>query len=142
MKRREQTEILVNCDEVFLKQLSDEVESCHDVRMIDEPGLSLTMVKVRESAQNSLFYLCEVLVSECRVQINNKIGIGIIIGSEFRKAYYLSLIDAAYSVKSPLIEKWEPIIKEEKEKQRIQRIKANSSIMKTKIDFETMDVEI
>lgn len=142
MKRKELTEILVHCEESFLQRLSGEVEEHHNVTIIDEPALSLTMVKMRESAQNSLFYLCEVLVSECRVQIDNKIGIGIIVGNDFAKAYHLACIDAAYTTQSSLLQKWLPLLNEEREKQRKQQHKENSAIMKTKINFETMDNNI
>ncbi len=140
MKRKERTEVLVHCSEKFLRKLSDEVQANYEVVVLDEPSLSLAMVKVREGAQNSLFYLCEVLVSECRVQIEGSIGIGIIKGIEEDKAYCLALIDAAFTAGLGITEGWIPLIKEEREKQKLNRIKINSSIMKTKVNFESMDV--
>ena len=40
------------------------------------------MVKVRESAQRTLFYLGEVLITECKVMINGFLGIGMVKGHE------------------------------------------------------------
>lgn len=139
MKRLERTKILVNCEKEFLKEWSDIFSKEDKPIMISEPENSLVMVKMRESAQNSLFYLCEVLVSQARVQINDKIGIGLIKGDDLDKAYYLAVIDAAYQNKKDLSAFDDALRKQ----QHLQQLKAKinvQNILKTKVSFETMDI--
>lgn len=140
MKRKERTEILVHCDKSFLKKWSDIFEKQERFEIIEKPSQSLVMVKMRESAQNTLFYLCEVLVSEARVECNGKIGIGIIQGIENKSAYYLAVIDAAYQCEFNEIALFEKELLEEKKKQLIEKHHKVAKVMKTKVNFETMDI--
>lgn len=142
MKRKERTEILVHCDMTFLKEWSSKLNKYAKFITVEKPSHSLTMVKVRESAQNSLFYLCEVLVSESRVMCEGKIGIGIIQGMDLEKAYCLAVIDAAYNANLSLTKKLDEDLMVEKVKLDLQKQKKKSDVMKTKVDFHTMDLEV
>ena len=96
MKRKERTKILVHCEKEFLQAWADRFDKEAPYQVLEKPSQSLTMVKMRESAQKSLFYLCEVLISEARVECNGVIGIGMIQGIEEEKAYALAVIDAHF----------------------------------------------
>ena len=95
MKRKERTRILVHCSNEFLTQWAQYFEQQTQFHVIEEPKNALTMLRMRESAQHSLFYLGEVLVSETRVKCRDTIGIGLIQGNELEKSYALAVIDAA-----------------------------------------------
>ena len=82
MNRRKRTEILIDGSPSFAKELASEIERNYDIHILSEPQHALTMIKMRETAKNSLFYLGEVLVTETKVQINNQVGIGIVVGTE------------------------------------------------------------
>ncbi|MEQ2527337.1 phosphonate C-P lyase system protein PhnG [Bacillaceae bacterium CLA-AA-H227] len=140
MKRRRRTEILINGSQMLAETLAKTITEHYDVRVIQEPENGLVMMKVRETSKKNLFYPGEVLVTECKVQINGAIGIGIITGDQPDLACNLAVIDAAYEANFPETKEWSQLL--EQEEQNIMKAKAaeNQSILKTKVNFETMDV--
>jgi alpha-D-ribose 1-methylphosphonate 5-triphosphate synthase subunit PhnG len=141
MNRRRRTAILIDGSPSFAKDLAREIERNYAVRILSEPQHALTMIKLRETAKNSLFYLGEVLVTETKVQINNKIGIGIVVGNEEELSYELAVIDAAYQGALKETEGWTLLFKEEERRIHENKETRESAILKTKVDFEMMDVE-
>lgn len=142
MVRKERTEILVNSPIAFLKKLANIIESQYELSTIEKPNSGLVMMKMRESAKKHLFYLGEVFVTECKVLLNDVIGLGIIQGSHSKKAHCLAVIDAAYNAHVPetilldrLLEKASHELKEAKRHQI-------AHLLKTKVDFETLDEEV
>lgn len=140
MKRKERTEILIHCENSFLDFWVKKLETENQFSLLEEPSHSLTMVKVRESAQYYFFYLCEVLISEAKVRCQDKIGIGMIQGIDLDKAKSLAIIDAAYEAQLPIIAELDEALKEEQERQREQMLLKADQIQKTKVNFEVMDV--
>lgn len=98
------------------------------------------MVKMREAAQKSLFYLGEVFVTEAKVQIKDKLGIGIVTGNNQELAYYLAVIDAAYNAGLEETANWEQRLLDEEIKIKKKAEKEQRKILMTKVNFETMDV--
>lgn len=140
MKRKRRTEILIRGNKKLSNILREEIESKYKITVINEPNYGLVMIKTRESAQNTLFYLGETLVTEATVYVNGKIGLGIVQGDEPELAYNLAVIDGAYNVNAIETEKWKKLlIEEEKEIEKLDKIK-NNKILETKVKFETMDV--
>lgn len=140
MKRVDRTRILVHCDNEFIHHWANQFASLTTVETISKPEHSLVMVKMRESAQQSLFYLTEVLVSQARVKMNNSIGLGIVQGNDLDKAYDLAIIDAGYMQDSELNKSFIEALLQQKALQDIKARKETTSIMKTKVSFETMDI--
>ncbi len=140
MKRRRRTEILINgtCDlaEVFAKSILNHYE----VNVIQEPENSLVMVKMRETSKKSLFYPGEVFVTESKVQIQDNIGIGIVWGDQPELAYQLAIIDAAFIARLPETIEWIDRLLQEEKKLQANEASVNHSILKTKVNFETMDI--
>lgn len=98
------------------------------------------MVKLRESAQQSLFYIGEVLVTETKVKIQNIFGLGLIREMEPELSRALAIIDAAYNGNFQETKQWVPVLEQLKlelaqEQQNIKR-----SIERTKVQFNTMSV--
>ncbi|MBS4192564.1 phosphonate C-P lyase system protein PhnG [Bacillus sp. FJAT-49705] len=140
MKRKRRTEILINSPDELAEELAKEIEQIYLLKVVQEPENGLVMLKVRETAKKSLFYLGEVFVTECKVKIQDSIGIGIVKGDKPKLAYYLAIIDAAYGASLRETRAWTSIL-EEKEKELLeQKIAHNQEILKTKVSFETMDV--
>lgn len=140
MKRKKRTEILIRGNETLAKRFSKEVEKNHEVKIIEEPSYGLVMIKARESAKNTLFYLGETLVTESKVYVNGEIGLGIVQGDKPELAYNLAVIDGAYNANIPEIESFnECLITEEIEIKKIDEIE-NNKILKSKVNFETMNV--
>lgn len=140
MNRRKRTEILIDGSRNFAKELASEIESNYDIQILSEPQHALTMIKMRETAKKSLFYLGEVLVTETKVQINNKFGIGIVVGNEEELSYELAVIDAAYQANLKETENWTLLFKEEEQRIYENKEKREVAILKTKVNFEMMDV--
>lgn len=120
-------------------RMAETIEGSYPIEMISEPHEALTMIKVRETAKNSLFYLGEVLVTETKVRVAGKLGIGLVKGHEAQLSHALAVIDAAYSADLPETQEWQGILEQlelagEKEIDRKQR-----ELARTKVNFETMN---
>ena len=139
MKRRKRTEILVKADPIFVQKLRKEVESRHDVKVIDEAENGLMMIKMRETAKKSLFYLGEVLTTEAKVQVNGVLGIGIIRGDEPELAYDLAVVDAAFNGRLPVTKAWERLLLTEELAINERMKQKQCQIMATKVNFDVMD---
>ncbi len=97
------------------------------------------MVKARESAKNGLFYIGELLVTEAKVQIEGRIGIGIVAGDEPQAARELAVIDAACNAALEESLGWDAILL--KEESMIARREAAEAarVARTRVAFESMD---
>jgi len=140
MNRKKRTEILVKGSPEVAKRLAQEILRKYDVRTIEQPNNGLVMVKVRETAGRSLFYLGEVFITECKALINGCVGIGIVRGQEPDLAHHLAIIDAAYNADLPETREWTitMLLEEERIKQSYEAFR--NKVLKTKVSFQTMDV--
>jgi alpha-D-ribose 1-methylphosphonate 5-triphosphate synthase subunit PhnG len=140
MNRSKRTKILIDGSRNFTRELVNEIARNYDIHVLATPQQALTMVKLRETAQKSLFYLGEVLVTETKVEINNTLGIGIVVGDEEEFSYQLAVIDAAYEANLVETEKWTLLFEDEEKRIHENRLLKEASILKTKVNFEMMDV--
>lgn len=140
MTRRERTKILIKGSKDVSEKFAQDILGKYDVKTVEEANNGLVMVKVREKAQRSLFYLGEVLITECKVMLNGSLGIGIIQGLEPELAYHLAIIDAAYNASLPESQEWTNVLRLEEERIKEKAAEQNSLVLKTKVNFETMDV--
>lgn len=140
MNRKRRTQILIEGIRELPKKLATSVIDKYNVEILAEPQEALVMVKMRETAKKSLFYLGEVLVTETKVQLNQKIGIGLIVGHDKELSYWLAIIDAAYQANISEISEWESLLLQEEICIAEETKKKQAEILKTKVNFETMDV--
>ncbi|WP_449355077.1 phosphonate C-P lyase system protein PhnG [Virgibacillus natechei] len=140
MKRRRRTEILIRGESSLAHKFAAEIVQTYDCLEIIAPHYGLTMVKMRESAKNSLFYLGEVLITEAKVEIQEQIGIGLVTGMEMELAKNLAIIDAAYKARLPEVSKWEEELLRAEQYIREVKAKEQAELFETKVNFETMDV--
>lgn len=140
MNRSERTKILIDGSRSFAKGLSSEIERKYEIQLLSEPQHVLTMIKMRETAKNSLFYFGEVLVTETKVQIEGTLGIGIVVGHEEELSYELAVIDAAYEANLQETENWTSLFEEEEKRILENKEKNEKALLKTKVNFEVMDV--
>ncbi|MFD0681906.1 MULTISPECIES: phosphonate C-P lyase system protein PhnG [unclassified Paenibacillus] len=141
MKRKQRTEVLINGSSKIASELSQVIKSRYEIEMIQEPKYGLVMVQVRETAQKSLFYLGEVLVTECKVKIGGAMGVGIIKGDEPDRAYDLAVVDAAYGADLSETETWQAILQSEADRIAAERKAFHQKVLRTKVNFETMDTD-
>jgi alpha-D-ribose 1-methylphosphonate 5-triphosphate synthase subunit PhnG len=140
MKRRRRTEILIQGNPILAQNFAEMIINKYECREIVAPQYGLTMIKMRESAKNSLFYIGEVLITEAKVEINQCIGIGIVVGIEDELAKHLAIIDAAYKANLPETELWKPQLIEAEKAIIKERAQEQAELFETKVNFETMDV--
>ncbi|WP_127581376.1 phosphonate C-P lyase system protein PhnG [Paenibacillus koleovorans] len=141
MKRKQRTEILIDGAPDIAAALAQEIEGRYEVTTLETPNHGLVMVKVRETAQNSLFYLGETLVTECKVRIAGHTGVGLLSGDRPEMAYRLAVIDAAYEAQLEETAAWTAVLQAESERLQAERHVLEEPIRKTKVQFETMDTE-
>jgi len=139
MKRRRRTEILIQGDPALAKNIAASITATYDWKEIIAPRNGLTMVKMRESAKNSLFYMGEVLITEAKIELNNCIGIGIVVGMEEELAFNLAIIDAAYNANLKETHIWEAELEQAEKQIKQAQAKEQAKILETKVDFQTMD---
>jgi alpha-D-ribose 1-methylphosphonate 5-triphosphate synthase subunit PhnG len=140
MIRKKRTEILIKGSSEVSVKFGQAILAAYDVKTIEESNNSLVMVKARESAQRSLFYLGEVLITECKVMINGSLGIGMVKGHEPELAYNLAIIDAAYNADLPETKEWTAVLLLEEVRIKAQDEALENKILKTKVNFDNMDV--
>ena len=140
MNRKRRCKVLIDGNSKIAEQLATVIKSNYKINVLDVPNNGLVMMKMRENAKQSLFYIGEVAVIEARVEVQGSIGLGVLIGSDSKLAYNLAVIDAAYNANLPEILSWRDILLAE-EGLIEKKIKSKTaSILKTKVNFETMDV--
>lgn len=140
MNRRRRTRILIEGSPLVAQQLASEIERNYEIYVVTEPNHALTMIKMRETAKKTLFYLGEVLVTETKVQIDQSFGIGIVVGDEEELSYQLAVIDAAYEANLAETQQWTALLEKEEQHIRDKREQLEANLLKTKVNFETMDV--
>lgn len=140
MKRRRRTEILIQSDPQLAKKFAESIIDTYECREILAPQYGLTMIKMRETAKSSLFYIGEVLITEAKVEINKRIGIGIVVGMKDELARHLAIIDAAYKAQLHETIAWEAVLIDAEKQINIECAKRQAELFETKVSFETMEV--
>ena len=92
-----------------------------------------------EASKKTLFYIGEVLVTESKILIEGKLGIGIVSGNKMELAYCLGVIDAAYNADLKETKFWEGTLLCEEIKIKEEMKKREAKILMTKVNFESMD---
>jgi alpha-D-ribose 1-methylphosphonate 5-triphosphate synthase subunit PhnG len=141
MNRRRRTYILIEGDPALRSRLAREITDNHECIELDPPNHGLTMIKMRESARRTLFYLGEMLVTEAKVQVGAYVGLGLISGDRPKAAGDLAIIDAAYKAGLDETVGWEKRLLAEEERIEMRRSQEDASILETRVRFETMDVD-
>lgn len=139
MQRNRWTKILIKYGQEVALEMATDIKKNYEVEVVSEPQEGLTMVKMRETAQNTLFYAGEVLITESKVRVNNQPGVGIVKGHEPELALALAIIDAAFSSNLTLMNNWLPKLEELEAAGEEQWYIEQNRLAKTKVNFETMN---
>ena len=111
MKRRRRTEILINGSQKRSEDMAHVIHEHYQLEGHSRAGKWLSDVESTRDFPKSLFYPGEVLVTECKVQIEETIGIGIVTGDQPELSYNLAVIDAAFEAKLPEAIGWMSCLK-------------------------------
>ncbi|MDU1067756.1 phosphonate C-P lyase system protein PhnG [Clostridium sp.] len=140
MDRKKRTEILIRGNKNLHIELAEQIKSKYKINVVEEPENGIVMIKMRETAKRELFYLGEVLVTEAKVSINGTLGMGIVVGDNEELALNLAIIDCAYKCNFEETLCWNTLLTKEAIEINKKEFKEASKILKTKVDFRTMDV--
>lgn len=138
MNKKEITAILSRAGAGEIRELSAPIKEKYNVEIIKGPQKSLAMVQVREPVKRSLFYLGEVLVTECMVRVDKARGINVMAGDDFEKVMNCAVIDAALNKPVGEAETLLKAIAALGVKQEKERSAVNAQIMKSKVNFNVM----
>ena len=105
---------------------------------VSEPTQGLTMIKVREHAQNSLFYLGEVLVTETKLRCKKEIGLGVVKGDEPELSTALAFIDLCFKTDQFLFT-LKNILSDLEAKEEAAVHEKTQEILQTKVNFDMMN---
>ncbi|SEC62198.1 phosphonate C-P lyase system protein PhnG [Paenibacillus sp. GP183] len=139
MKRSRRTKVLVEGNRSLLERLTSEIEASSNVRTVRSPETSLVMGKARDSVSGQPFFIGEILVTECTVELDGTTGFGICLGEEPEKAYCLAVVDAAFQAGHPEIPVWTELLHEEEEQLELREKQELERILQTKVHFETAE---
>ncbi|MEW6697081.1 MAG: phosphonate C-P lyase system protein PhnG [Bacillota bacterium] len=124
-------------------EISQEIKELADVQVIKEPKASLIMMRAKESVQQIIFNVGEVLVSESTVSVDGTIGYGVVMGDEGAKAEAVALIDAVFRSEHS---KWQDVkrnitifLKERQELLQQEKRQEFNLIARSAVSFEIMD---
>ena len=138
LSRKRRTYILIRGDARLRRELAREITDAYPVSEVEAPHNGLVMMKMRETARNSLFYLGELLVSEAKVAVGNSFGLGVIAGNDPEAALDLAVIDAACNAGLPETAAWDSLLLDMEKTITSRRAVEDAKISQTLVSFETM----
>lgn len=141
MTKKEVSEILVRASKEEVCRIARDIRKRHQIVLVKPPQKTLVMVKVRESIKQSLFYLGEVLATECMVTVDGEKGVSVMASDDFEKTECAAVIDGFLNrmkADREARQKIEDMILQLKEKQELSRAALNRELMKSKVNFQVM----
>jgi len=93
-----------------LKAITELVVESHLLKITSEPSAGMVMITVVDPLEKTPFYLGEVFVTKCEVEINGKPGYGCVIGQEEERALYGAVLDAIMGHDHELADKIRPML--------------------------------
>lgn len=139
MDKRRISKILARASREEVRELAEEIKTVFSPVIIKAPEKSLTMIRMREPVQESLFYLGEVIVSEAIVELDGAKGMAVLMGDDFDKVLDMAVIDAACN--KGVFQRYDVL--EQLEKAQNERLeKENAMFMQTMVNFQSMDSEV
>lgn len=139
MEKKRLFKIMFKSDREIIRELADEIKSNKEIMIVKEPSKSLAMIKMREPVKESLFYMGEVIICEAIVEIEGTKGIAVSMGDDFEKILNMAIIDAACN--KGIFYRYDYLTELEKEHINKEE-KENAMIMKTMVNFKSMDSEV
>ncbi|WP_028975252.1 phosphonate C-P lyase system protein PhnG [Spirochaeta cellobiosiphila] len=132
------TRILIKDKSGLALNLAQEVEDLYPIVVLQAPQEGLVMVKLREKARQSQFYLGEVVVTETKVQIEEQLGLGIVKGHDENLSKALAIIDAAYKAGLPITRNWQDAFIQADNLIKERQQEEISLLAQTKVNFQSM----
>ncbi|MBB6735098.1 phosphonate C-P lyase system protein PhnG [Cohnella zeiphila] len=132
------SKLLIESEEPLLERFAAEIERNYQVRIVRAAEKSLVMSQARDTVSHQPFYLGEILVTECTVELNGVYGYGILMGERSEEAYRLAVVDAAFRSHAEETAGWEGPLREAELRLEERRRSERRMIDRTKVHFDTM----
>ncbi|WP_010248836.1 phosphonate C-P lyase system protein PhnG [Acetivibrio cellulolyticus] len=139
MTKQRLFKIMANAKSKIIAKMADKIKENYNITIIKEPTKTLTMIKMREPVKQSLFYIGEVIVTECIIELYGTKGFAVCMGDDFDKTLNMAIIDAAYN-KGVFTD--ENLLLELECEQLLRLQKENAMHLKTMVSFKSMDSEV
>jgi len=137
------TQILSQCAMEDLRQWEKQIKEAGQVKILKEPQLGLVMMRAKDSVQQQIFNLGEVLVSECVVSVDGQQGYGVVMGNQPYRAEVMAVIDAVFHSRGA---KWETLLiaincwlEEQRKAQKREQQQEFNITGRSNVDFEIMN---
>ena len=138
MEKKRLFKILAKADRTVVHHMAKKIKKKHEITIIKRPNKTLTMIKMREPVKTSLFYIGEIIVCECVVEIGEVRGMAVTMGDDLDKVLDMAIIDAACNKQ---IFKDESLLLELEKSQKEFEEKENAMHLNTMVNFNTMNSE-
>lgn len=139
MLLQKRTEILVEGDFAVFRRLAEKITEDSKVKVTRGPETTLVMMPVMDTVEMAPFYLGEVLITECAVEVDGTSGFGFVIGDEPERALCLAIIEAALNSGHSFVSEIERALSEQEKAILAKRRREYNIITRTKVDFETRE---
>jgi alpha-D-ribose 1-methylphosphonate 5-triphosphate synthase subunit PhnG len=137
------TKILSGLSVQQLKEWTEPLERKGHIQIMKAPGMGLVMMRAKDSVTCEEFNAGEVLISECTLSLNGRLGYGAVLGRDSEKARALALMDALFHSEGT---EWLEMISDVEQRlreygtERDQREKREFRLIKgTVSDFSSLD---
>lgn len=123
----------------FLASLAEEVLSeAERSRVLQEPAAGLVMMEAADPVTGASFFVGEVLVTSCQVEVGELVGCAVVMGDEPERARAAAVLDAALQGPGGGRQRLVAALEEER------RVQADRGMewalaARTRVQFETME---
>jgi alpha-D-ribose 1-methylphosphonate 5-triphosphate synthase subunit PhnG len=136
--------VLCECELAPLQELVIGLEQQHDITIVKEPSVCLTMIRAEDSLEQQPFYLGEALTTECEVTVDGRIGYGVCLGDEPVRGYCLAVVDALMAdgdAAHASVEAINPFIERQRGLVAEKETEEFNLVLRTQVDFKLMEQE-
>lgn len=139
MDREKAFDILSMASDKTIEDMAELVlEEAPEAEAIKGPRPGLVMMRAKESVNDEVFNVGEVLVSECAVASGNVVGWGMCMGENLKRAFNLALIDLAFEASLPITSKIAAALEKEQRDQECESEKLLAAVLRSRVDFEVI----
>ena len=109
-----------------------------NVEVLVQPRPALVMMHARDSVEQEIFCLGELLVTECRIACRSQRFWGRVIGDQPIRALSLAILEACRSLEPEAIRSLENSFSKESQRIKEREDRERKALGTTKVQFETM----
>jgi alpha-D-ribose 1-methylphosphonate 5-triphosphate synthase subunit PhnG len=119
-----------------VRALAEEVAGQLPVQVLKAPAPAMVMVRHTDPLENTAFYLGEVYVTECEVDVDGRLGYGCVLGSSEERALCAAIVDAVVGSGHPFADRLQAALEQERARLAAERQGEARALGGTRVDFE------